>query len=160
MKTATVYDVETKCKSTIPVVELAPGMVRANVLGVGVVWVDASKISRESPYRHPAFSPEIRGLLREIKECVDEHYCRTIEDWEDGFRRDKDVEQEIAIWLRLARTYRQATEGKEMTRGQRRDYFNVLLSCVNNGREAALEVVQLSAISREEAQRLLDSLSA
>lgn len=37
-----VYDFKTKQVTTIPMKELAPGMVLANAVGIGDVWIDAN----------------------------------------------------------------------------------------------------------------------
>ena len=158
LKKVKVYDFETKEVFTIPSAELAPGMVEAEVEGVGRVWVDAKQATMDGGYRHEPFSEDIRDRLREIKEALDEVHPMTLQEWEDGFRKDTHPEKEIAIWLRLAERYKAFTEEKEFSQGQRREVFNVMLACtMSPGKELVLETVTLSAITREEA---LDAIEA
>ena len=158
LKKVKVYDFETKEVITIPSAELAPGMVEAEVEGVGRVWVDAKQATMDGGYRHEPFSEDIRDRLREIKEALDEVHPMTLQEWEDGFRKDTHPEKEIAIWLRLAERYKAFTEEKEFSQGQRREVFNVMLACtMSPGKELVLETVTLSAITREEA---LDAIEA
>jgi len=58
-KTVQVYDFATKKVTSIPASELAPGMVWAQVAGVGRVWVVAAPPKNQAPYRHPPFTEDI-----------------------------------------------------------------------------------------------------
>src|SRR5437867_3265790 len=102
-----VYDLDTGDITTIPAAELAPGMVSATIKGMeGQFWVEASKLN-QGPYRHPPFSEEVRGMLRNIQQILQEVYPLTLEQWEDGFRRDTNAEREIAAWVYLSHIYSQ-----------------------------------------------------
>ena len=157
IKNVKVYDFVTKEVMSIPSAELAPGMVEAEVEGVGRVWVDAEQASADVEYRHEPFSEAIRDYLRKIKEALDEVYPMTLHEWEDGFRKDTHPEKEMATWLRLAERYRIFTEEKGFSQAQRQEVFNVMLACTTSPKkELVLEVVTLSAITREEAQDAID----
>lgn len=155
-KTVQVYDFHTKKVTSIPASELAPGMVEAEVTGVGRVWIAASQIKDDGPYRHPPFTETTRQYLRQIKSSLDEVRPMTLEEWEDGFRRDVHAEREIAIWLHIASTYRRCTEDRAMSPEQRRDYFKVVVACSVSSRERVFEIIQLSAISREQALQAVE----
>jgi len=149
-----IYDFTTKKVSSIPAAELAPGMIEAEVQGIGRVWVAASQLRDEGPYRHPPLTEDIRQYLRRIKESLDEVYPQTLEEWEDGFRKDLHAEREIAIWLHIASTYQRCTAARPLTLHQRRDYFDVIAACSSTPREHIFEVVRLRALSRKEAVEL------
>src|SRR2546421_8961646 len=129
MKKVKVYNFVTKKLSSIPVSELAPGMIEAEVQGIGRVWVAASQLKMDGSYQHPPFSEEVRDFLRRIKAALDEVFPQTLEGWEDGFRKDINAEREIALWLNIAATYEQCTATVECTAQQRKEYFDVIAAC-------------------------------
>lgn len=150
-----VLDIATQTISRIPARELAPFMVQVKLHGTeDMVWADSREL-KESEYRHPPFSEEIRDLLRKIKSSLDEFYCLSLEEWEDGFRRDTNPENEIAIWLHFSAVYRNLTMSRDLSREQRHDYFKVLMTCLNSPREHVLHVFQPTAISIEEAENVI-----
>lgn len=154
-KWVNVMDAETHAVTRVPARELAPHMVECRMEGVeGTVWMDAREL-KQGEYQHPPFDEEVRECLREIQAAVEEFYPLSIEEWEDGFRRDKTPEREIALWLHLARTYRQLTTSRDLNAEQRRDYFGVLVTCLNSPPEHVLRVFSPNAISRGEAEEII-----
>ena len=151
-----VYDGTTGILSTIPTRELAPGMMRVKMEGVkGDCWVRPDQI-HQSPYQHPPFDEGMRLSLHRIKEGLDEVYPLSLEEWEDGFRRDQDAEQEIRIWLHIAEVYVRLTEGKPLAAPERQDVLKILLCCANNPREQVLATTGLDVLSRPEAEAVMD----
>jgi hypothetical protein len=114
------YDVPTSTTTWIPARELAPGMVRVQVQGVeGDRWVNPYHLNKSS-YQYGPFDEETRDDIRQIKASLDEVHLMSLDEWEDGFRRDLDAEQEIAIWLHLAKLYRGFTAGITDDLGEKR----------------------------------------
>jgi hypothetical protein len=130
-------------------------MIEAQIQGIGRVWVSALQLS-EGPFRHPPFSQEVREYLRRIKTCLDEVFPQTLEKWEDGFRRDQNAAQEIAIWLHIASVYEFFTSNKELTANERREYFHVIHACSTSPREHVLQIFNLTALSRKQAEQVID----
>src|SRR5687767_13446727 len=128
-KTVKVYDLATQQVREIPEAELAPGMVLADVTGVGRVWIEAAKMKQAEKYRHPPFDEEIRAYFHELKEALDEVCPRTIEEWEHGFRLDNDPASEIALWLHMAKVYRTYIEDHHCSAEQRREVFRTVITC-------------------------------
>ena len=151
-KTVQVYDFTTKKLSSIPAAELSPDMMETELIGIGRVWVDASQ-TRPGPYQHPPFTEDVRQYFRQIKESLDEVYPLTLEQWEDGFRRDIDATGQIALWVFMASIYQRCTAGRALSHEQRLDYFKVILACSASPREHVFHVVEFGAISREEAEQ-------
>jgi hypothetical protein len=150
-----VYDPMTATVRLMPAAELAPGMVAATVRGVsGVVWVDATQLE-EGRHRHPPLSPVLRSQIWRIYHALWDVYPQTVEEWEDGFRRDVDPAMEIAIWLHIAQAYDAVTASRALTPAQKRDYFNVLVACSMTPREHLFSTVALQAISREDAEEAI-----
>ncbi|MGZ8899833.1 MAG: hypothetical protein ACXW3Z_07040 [Limisphaerales bacterium] len=156
-RTVNVYNLETNQMSTIPASELAPGMVEADVQGVGRVWIEASQAREFKGYRHGPFQEVLRNAIRTIKDALDEVYPRSFDDWEDGFRKDTNPEYEIALWLHIASTYEQLTDGTTTTFAERRDIFKVLVNCSISSKDTVFEVLKLDTISKEKARRVVDA---
>jgi hypothetical protein len=84
-----VFDFGTEQIITMPAAELAPGMVKARLEGIeGEVWIDSSHL-KKNVFQHPPFDEEVRDHLHEIKSALNEVYPMSLEQWEDGFRRDR-----------------------------------------------------------------------
>jgi hypothetical protein len=129
------FDVRTRRLTTIPVRELAAGMVRIRVEGSDCeVWVDASQ-GLPGQLKHPHFGEDVRAVLADLQDTFRDVYPRTLEEWEDGFRRDDHPEWEIAVWLHMGRAYRHFIGGRALSAEQKREIFDVILAAVNNGRE-------------------------
>jgi hypothetical protein len=152
-----VYDFGTRSVRRIPARELSPNMVQARLEGVaGVVWLDARELNANT-YQHPPFTEEIRDHLRQIMASIGEVYPLSLEQWEDGFRRDANPEKEIALWLHLAEVYSRLTAEADLSLGQKTDYFRILVGCMNSPRKHVLQVVTLSEISKAEATSVIEA---
>jgi hypothetical protein len=147
MKMVTVYDIETKKTRTIPASELAPGMVQANVQGVGLVWIQAKQTTL-GPLRHPAFSdPVIELIKNRIQVSLEDVMPKTLMEWEDGFRRDTNPQQEIALWCHLAARFRQFADTESLDIQQKQEAFNVMLACTLGPPEQVFEIVKIRMIT-------------
>lgn len=155
-KTVKIYDLANNKISIIPAAELAPNMVEADVAGVGRVWISADEISLAGKVKHPPFNEKKRQLFRLLISVLDEVYPKTLEAWEETFRKDSDPDQEIAIWLHIASVYQQTTAGKRLTLPQRKEYLMTILSCSRSPREHIFEIFQPKVISRQEAERVIE----
>jgi hypothetical protein len=155
-----VYDIPTKTVSAIPIDKLAPFMIPVEMDGIaGPVWIDGRKL-KPNEYQHPPFSNDVQEVLRAIKASLDDVYCLSLEEWEDGFRRDQDADLEIARWLRLAELYRDLTGTHNLSYEQKKDYLKVLLACTNGPKEHVLKMANITAISTVEAQKIIETFYA
>jgi len=150
-----VYDFQTKKTSTIPAAELAPGMVRVRLETGEVVWSKVSDL-KHGPVRHPPFEGEARGLVEKIQKSLQEVYPHTYEFWEDGFRRDSNAEQEIALWLHISRIHEEFIKSKPTSFPERKEAFQLLVACSNGTKETALQTVQLSSLSQSDAGVIIE----
>jgi hypothetical protein len=139
----------------IPRSELAPGSVQASVVGInGRVWLDASKVGM-GPIRHPPFDEGVREFVRQIQATFAEHRPMTFEEWEDGFRRDTNPAQEIAIFLRAARIYAEFA-GNEPDAGRRAEIYRCLTNCMVTGPDEIWAVWKPKMLSQGEAENLVE----
>ena len=82
------FDVQSRKVVRIPAAELRPGVVQVRLAGQEeLVWVMPSDL-QAGEVRHPPFSEDMRKHIREIKSAFAEHHPLTMDEWEDGFRRD------------------------------------------------------------------------
>jgi hypothetical protein len=97
-QTVRVLDAETQQMIIIPASELAPGMMRVHIEGVeGDVFVEGGTLET-SPHRHPPFDGKTRDFLRHLQGAMAEVHPRTVEQWEDGFRRDAHPDRKMQFW--------------------------------------------------------------
>ena len=90
LQTVPVFDLKTKRLFTMPAVELALGMVQSNLQGIeGAVWVDSAVLKATPGHSHGLLPEEMPERLRKIKAALDEVRPMSLEQWEDGFRRDQ-----------------------------------------------------------------------
>lgn len=62
---------------------------------------------KEGACRSPPFSSELKNKIERIQKAFSEHSAMTLEDWEDGFRRDANPASEIGVLLHCVEVYEQ-----------------------------------------------------
>jgi hypothetical protein len=158
MKIIKLYDFDTQLVTEIPMSELAPGYIRVTVAGVGEVFVRSDSAKESEVFRHPPLDAGLKKLMRDFSKLFRDVYPRTSEQWEDGFRRDTHPEREIEIWANIGGAFNHFTRGKKLNIHEKRDVFGIIMSCFNNGPDAALECYQPEALSRATAQQIVSQL--
>jgi hypothetical protein len=138
----------------IPPSELRPGCVQARVQGIeGVVWLIPAEL-HEGPIRHPPFEEEILVYIRDIQAAFAEHRNLSVEQWEEGFRRDADPEREIAGFSYASDVYRLFTKD-EPDAERRAEVYRLLIACMTTSPDSVWHVVKFDALSRQEAERIV-----
>ena len=153
-KNVRLYDFETRQTSEIPAAELAPGMVRANVEGVGEVFIRADKkqFSQANNELPEGFESVAGAVLDILSPRL--HWVKSREDWTRGFRGDAHPVAELLLWMWVAAVYHEMTHGGTDPAPVAHDIFNVLVSSMNNGPHA-LQTVELSRISPSRAKAIV-----
>lgn len=147
-------DTQTKKVVRIPASELRPGTVKAQVQGIDEpVWVLPENL-QPGEIRHPAFDEEVRDMLREIRSAFAEHYPLTLEEWEDGFRRDANPAREIALWSHAADIYTEFA-ADEPSPERRHDVYLCLTTCMVTGPDDVWHVLRPQVLTRTEAERVV-----
>jgi len=116
--------------------------------------VDPPEQVQEGPLRHPPFEEDVRSYIRDIQAAFAEHRKLSVEDWEDGFRRDAHPEREIAGFSYAADVYRLFTRD-EPNAARRSDVYRLLIACMTTSPESVWHVIKLDAVSRPEAERIV-----
>jgi hypothetical protein len=153
--TVKIYDFATKRVTIIPRSELAPGMVEAFFQGLGEkLWIDPHKVPN-APIRHPKFDKKRRGQLRQIMGILKKVDRRTINEWEDGFRRETHPDAEIAIVLRLAKIYEGICKG--LTLPQKLELYAILMQCSGSSYEHIREVIAPETLPHATVTRAIEA---
>ena len=142
--------------SQIPKTELAPGMINIDLKGHGRVWVRQDQFaegSTRSEYQHPPFDDGIRKMFAEIKEVFDPYYSRTLDEWEDGFRRDRNADQEIAMWLFSAEKMKKHAPGAASPRNW--EVYKLITNAMINGSDGAKLTFESELLTKEEIETIL-----
>lgn len=149
------YDFDVGSIVSIPRRELRPGTIEVQIQGVeGLVWVLPDQLEH-GPIKHEPFDEEIREYLRKIQTAFAEHSDLTIDEWEDGFRRDANPEREIALWSHAADIYVQFT-ADDSSAGRRRDVYRCIVACMTASPDSVWSVMELQSLVRGEAERIVN----
>lgn len=154
LETVKFFDLETQRVVEIPHRELSPGAVRAQIDGIeGIVWVMPDQLSA-GPLQHPPFSEDIRVFVREIQNVFAEHRIMTVNEWEDGFRRDTNPEKEIALWSHAADVYREFADD-ESSPDRRLDVYRCIVACLTASPATVWHVLEPKTLTRAEAEQVV-----
>ncbi len=106
-------------------------------------------------FKHPPFNQSIRVYIEQIQAAFAEHYPISFEEWENGFRRDENAAQQIAVWWYAADVYKEFA-GNESSEQRRADIYRCVFCCMTSNRDTIGDIYQPHAISRSEAKRIED----
>ena len=155
-----VFDFKTQTTTTIPAAELAPGMVQITIQGrEGIFWAnlsDAASGLLPSPFRHPPFDKKIKGKLRKIMGLLKEVHSLSLKEWEDGFRRDQNPEEQIESWLEVASHYEDLNKQFALNHDQKMELFNLLLQCSINPYEHITKVFEPKELTPEITKAVIE----
>ena len=154
-----VFDFDTKEVKLMPAAEVGPGMIRAQIEGRDKeYWIQLAQIKgRANPSRHHALNEDDRANIRHVMNALKEVRPLSFKAWKNGFRKDRNPGNEIAIWLRIAETYTNVAKAHDLTLDQKQELFQVVLNCSSVPREKVLDVVTLDALPRETAAEAVEA---
>ena len=84
-----------------------------------------------------------------------EHRPLSFKEWEDGFRRDANPEQQIALWSHAADVYTTFT-ANEPSADRRRDVYRCIVACLTTGPDSVWRVLRPDVLGRAEAEQVVD----
>lgn len=119
------------------------------------VWVLLEHL-QPGDVKHGPFSEDVRAVIREIQSAFWEQHPLSLEQWEEGFRRDAHPAAEIALWLHAAETY-QAFAAVEEDFDRRREIFRCIVACMTTSPDTVWLQLQPKFLSRSEAERVVDA---
>lgn len=150
-------DVEAGRVVRIPAAELRPGAIQVRLQGTEeVVWALPEQLQlHQGEVKHPEFEEGIRDYIRQIQAAFAEHRPLSFEEWEDGFRRDANPEQEIALWSHAADVYT-AFATNEQSADRRQDTYRCIVTCMTTGPDDVWHVLRPQVLSRAEAEQVVN----
>jgi hypothetical protein len=158
-KTAHVFDPATGKLSSMPLLELNDEMMRVKVEGVGKVWVKSSQVSclPAGPVLHPPLCDTLRQRIKEcIMEPLLEVHPQTLDQWEDAFRRERNAEREIAVWLVISGRFMAFVNAHQLSKAQRKEVFQLMLRCTFVPNQAAFwATVNPKTLTREQVKAVI-----
>jgi hypothetical protein len=98
----------------------------------------------------------MRADIEVINAAFAEHDPLSMDEWEDGFRRDATPEREIALWLRAAEIYRAFT-ADETSAERRRDIYRCLVACMVSTPAIIWSVLSPEILTHEDATTIVDA---
>ena len=155
----TTIDLKTHTTTTIPAKELAPGMIQVSFNGrEGVFWAKAADVLntvKPSPPKHPSFDDKTKGDLRKIIGLLGEVHPISIEEFENGLRRDQNPDIEIGLWLHLASVYESLNQDFCLDLEKKKELFQALLQCSLSPYEQSVNVVESESLSPDLIRELI-----
>jgi hypothetical protein len=138
----------------IPAAELRPGTVLMQIHGIdGLVWASPDKF-KDGGIQHPPFGEGVLTYIRQIQEAFAEHRHLSLEEWEDGFRRDAKPEREIAMWSYAADVYT-AFAGSEPSPERRKDVYRCIVACLTATPDTVWHIFKPALMTRAEAEEVV-----
>lgn len=153
-ETVPFYDARNRRVVRIPAAELRPGATQVQLAGKQeLVWVLPQDL-QAGAVRHPPFDEDLRKYIRQIKADFAEHRPLTLDEWEQGFRRDANPEREIALWSHAADVYR-AFASPASSLERREDVYRVIVACLTTSPDSVWRVLEPKVLTREEADSIV-----
>jgi len=121
------------------------------------VWVVAAEVNAETSYQHPPFKGEKMDNIRYIQRSLREVHPLTYEKWEDGFRRDLNVENEIEAWMHCSRCYNNFVARNALNSAEKKEAFHILAVCMNSTPTTAKEIIVTKMINQKYLDQLIDA---
>jgi hypothetical protein len=121
---------------TVPADQIPPGYIKIHLKDHGDFYASTEWLAgtRDAGYRHAEFPAEVRRVFRTFIEAFVGVYERTLEEWEDGFRKDRRPWSEIAIWQCYADALKRFTSHLSLDprdHEKRREVFRVIRAIEN-----------------------------
>ncbi len=147
-----VYDIDTKSIRLVPQENLGPEMVRIELNG-RIMWTDGNKL-KPNDYQHDPFEGVRKERVMFIMRSLAEVYPQTYDEWEDGFRRDQDPDNEISIWEYIINIYEKHSHFVESPQ-KKKEIFYVTARCSTSEAIKVLNQVDLSVLPIKEAKDII-----
>ena len=152
-KDVEVYDFDTKKVYLVPQDTLGPEMIRIDLEGK-VYWADSNQLTQNT-FQHPPFEGELKQRILNIQKELESVNSQTYVEWEDGFRRDQNPRNEIAIWEHIVSVYQQFQKNYPDV-AAKKEIYRIALLCSYSEKSAVLTQANVKLISVQAAQEIID----
>lgn len=149
------YSVKTKKVFYLFKSELNARYIRANFTNspIGLAWVLADELTPSEEIKHPPLGPEPAKLIQDIMSNLKGVYDLTYDEWELGFRKDQDINLNLALWLFFSGRFKSIQDSLILDPQEKSDLFRMMMAVMNNGKEFAVQNSSYSGqIERNKAE--------
>jgi hypothetical protein len=144
------HDFTTGKMTLIPKAELGPGAVLVQIQGEPhPVYADSAQLQMGT-HQHPPFEGEMKEAILSLVTDLAEVRPLSFEEWEDGFRRDRTPDREIAGWLHLAAILKTMGDRFALDPSKRKECYRVLVACYTGERATVRERSDPQLLSEEQ----------
>ena len=150
-----VLDPSTAVVAAMPIQELSPGMMLKRVQGRDdLVWSAPS--AADGPLRQDPLPATMRTRVRHIAKTLRDVDPMSASEWEVMFRSAPDLEHVVSAFECIAETYRRITTRLLVSSVARAEYYQALCVAPVSTREAFCNVIEVKAISKQQALMAAD----
>jgi hypothetical protein len=166
MSTVRLYDPKTRASREIPTDELGPECRRFFVPEFGgevfINWdgMHACLAATADLFVHGPLSDVQKEFVALFASAFKDVYPRTPEQWEEGFRRQEEVDQEIMRWRCIGVTFLHFTASPGYTLAEKVDIFRIVVKCSFCGMDAGISCADLNSLSHDDALFMRDEIAA
>lgn len=132
--------------------KLGPEMMRVSLDGK-MYWANANQLTQNT-YQHPPFEGELKQRIINIQKELEAVNAQGYAEWEDGFRRDQNPANEIAIWERIVGVYRMFSKNYQDI-SVKREIYRLTVMCSYSEPSVVLKQVNNQLISANLAQEII-----
>jgi len=151
-KDVEVYDFDTKKVYLLPQEKLGAEMIRINLDGK-IYWANSNQLTQNT-FQHPPFEGELKQRILNIQKELESVNSQTYAEWEDGFRRDQNPKNEIAIWERIVSVYRKFSKNYPDV-AAKKEIYKIAVLCSYSEESAVLTQANVKVISSQVAQEII-----
>lgn len=152
-KDVEVYDFDTQKVYLMPEEKLGASMVRINLDGK-LYWASSNQL-KQGEFQHPVFDGELKEKILNIQRELTLINPQTYAEWEDGFRRDHNPKNEIAIWEHIIQTYSKFSKNVEDLEAKK-EIYKIAVICSYSQKSVVLSQAKVKIISSETARAIVD----
>jgi hypothetical protein len=105
---------------------------------IGTAWVLTEELKLSDDIRHPPLAGELKEMVESIMICLNGVYDLSYDDWEVGFRKDADINRNIAQWWFLSNRFKKIQDSMILDQGDKKNLFRMMMAIMNNGKEFAI----------------------
>jgi hypothetical protein len=149
-----VIDIETGKVSKVSSDQIGPGMMLISYEGKEY-WADSAQL-RQNEYQHGPFEGETRKRIESIMNSLAGVYSLTYEEWEDGFRRDQNPLNEIAIWEYIVSLYQSYAQNISSL-ATKREIYKIIVTCSYSEPEQVLKLVPIKLLSESQSKEIINA---
>jgi hypothetical protein len=102
------------------------------------MYMDASDLKLRS-VRLSVLGDELRAEIAQLAADLADVYPQTVEQWEDGFRCDRDPAREVAGWLHITAILKVMASRQGYDLPRRKECFRILVACLTGDRTTVSE---------------------